>query len=190
MPYLNYGKMDSEDIYDVIAYIRTLPSLAYDVPDSKADFPMNIIMHMMPKKPEPVKKPLLSDTVSYGQYMVMAGACFDCHTMFNDGKYDNSMAYAGGREFNLPFGIIRSANITPDKSTGIGNYTQQSFVSRFKAYDPTLNPLAQVGEKEFNSLMPWAMYAGMNENDLKAIYRYLSTIQPISNRVEKFTPLK
>ena len=39
----------------------------------------------------------------------------------------------------------------------------------------------------FNTTMPWTMYGGMKEQDLKAIYAYLKTIKPISNSIEKFT---
>ncbi len=190
MPYMNYGTMDSRDIYDVIAYIRTLPSITNVIPESNADFPMGIILHMIPKKAQPITKPPFADVDKYGEYLVNAGGCIDCHTIFIDGKYDLKKAFAGGREFNLPFGIIRSANITPDGLTGIGGWKTSVFVNRFKAYDMTINPLTTVGPRDFNSLMPWSMYAGMNEDDLVSIFRYLITLQPISNPVVKFTPLK
>lgn len=47
---------------------------------------------------------------------------------------------------------------------------------------PTVNP------GEFNSIMPWTMYAHMEEEDLKAIFAYLKTVDPIENIVERFTP--
>ncbi|MGE5424279.1 MAG: c-type cytochrome [Syntrophothermus sp.] len=190
MPYLNYGKLATEDIQDIIAYVRTMTPVNFDVPSSKADFPMNIILHMIPEKPQPAQRPSPTDSVNYGKYLVTAGACFDCHTPFENGKYIESMSFAGGREFPFPSGIVRSANITPDKNTGIGTYTSSTFLSRFKAYDPSVNQLAETGKKDFNSIMPWSMYAGMKESDLRSIFAYLSTIRPIQNQVVKFTPVQ
>jgi hypothetical protein len=61
-------------------------------------------------------------------------------------------------------------------------------VQRFKAYADSayVAPAAAVGE--FNSIMPWTMYARMSREDLAAIYQYLKTIKPISNSMERFTP--
>jgi hypothetical protein len=101
------------------------------------------------------------------------------------------MEFAGGFRFPFPDGaVVRSANITPDEETGIGAWSESDFVSRFKFYDNaegrTLKPEA-VG---YNSVMPWTMYAGMKEKDLSAIYKYLRTVKPVKNKVEKYTEAK
>jgi hypothetical protein len=190
MPYLQYGNLDNEDIYSIIAFIRTLQPLSFTPPASKADFPMNIIMHTIPHKPNPTPRPPKSDSVNYGKYMVEASACIDCHTPFEKGKLLMDKAFAGGREFEMPFGIIRSANITPDMETGIGKYTKEAFVARFKAYDiASYNPPI-LGSRDFNTIMPWTMYGGMDRGDLEAIYVYERTMKPINNLVVKFTPVK
>lgn len=190
MPFQNYGKMDSKDIYAIISYIRTLPPISYNVPESDPDFPMNIILHLIPEKPKPSSRPSKDDVLKYGEYLVRGSSCVDCHTIFEDGKYDMRMAFAGGREFDIPSGVLRSANITPDQTTGIGTYTVNSFVSKFKNFDPAKNQTSSVGQKDFNTIMPWTMYAGMTEEDLSAIFKYLSTLKPIMNQVVKFSPLK
>jgi mono/diheme cytochrome c family protein len=191
MPYLYYGGLDNEDIYDVMSYIRTLKPIASHPEPSHPDFPMNIILHLIPAPAHPSKAPAPSDTVAYGKYLVQAGGCVECHTQADKkGKLLEGLSYAGGREFQLPWGIVRSANITPDGPTGIGNYTRESFISRFKAYDPALHEPASVGKNDFNSIMPWTMYAGMTASDLASIYAYLHTIKPIPNPVVKFTPVK
>ena len=84
-------------------------------------------------------------------------------------------------------GIIRSANITPDK-TGIGEWTSEQFVKRFTMYQDTSYHPQKLKENDFNSVMPWMMYSGMKTSDLLAIYTYLKTVKPIANRVIKFTP--
>ncbi len=186
MPYLNYGKLDREDIYDIIAYVRSLPAIENEVKISKADFPMNLIINTMPQHAAFSKKPAPSDSISYGKYLVTMAACGDCHTPFEKGSYDESKRLAGGRMFPLPSGKIYSANITPD-SSGIGSWTKEQFIARFKLYadsnykSPTVNMAA-----EFNTIMPWTMYSGMKESDLSSIYAYLHSLEPISNTIVKF----
>ncbi len=188
MPYHYYGRMDEEDIKSIIAYIRTLKPIKNEVPASVPDFPMNIIINTIPAKASLTKKPAETDVVSYGQYLTNAAACVECHTQFEKGKLIAGTEFGGGREFPFPDGsIVRSGNITPDAS-GLAAWTEASFVSRFRSHadSATLHTKLQPGA--FNSIMPWAMYGGMQEQDLKAIYAYLKTVQPIKNTVVKFTP--
>jgi mono/diheme cytochrome c family protein len=191
MPYLYYGLLDTEDIYSVMSYIRTLKPVRYDPPFSSPDFPMNIILHLIPKPAHPSKSPSPSDSLNYGKYLVLAGSCIECHTQADKkGKLVEGMSFAGGREFQMPWGIVRSANLTPDAETGIGDYTPLMFINRFKAYDPAIHNIATVKKGGFNSIMPWTMFAGMTNSDLSSIYRYLHSLKPIRNEVFRFTPVK
>jgi hypothetical protein len=83
-------------------------------------------------------------------------------------------------------GISKSANITQDKVTGIGKWTEDDFVKRFKSYTDSTYVPNKISKGTFNTVMPWTMYGGMKEQDLKAIYAYLKTVKPIKNNVEKF----
>lgn len=187
MPYPYYGKMDREDIYSIIAYIRSLAPIKNDVPESQADFPMNFILNTIPQKANLQTRPDPSDQLAYGAYLTNAGGCIECHTKVEKGRIIPEFAFGGGREFSFPDGsAVRSANISPDE-TGIGQWTQESFVQRFKAYADSSYVLPDVNPGEFNSIMPWTMYANMKEEDLAAIYAYLRTVKPIENVVEKFT---
>ena len=89
-------------------------------------------------------------------------------------------------EFKSPNGIVRSPNITMHKETGIGNWTAEGFVARFKAYTDSsyISPKLAIGE--LNTPMPWGMYSGMKEQDLAAIFAYLNTVKPIAHQVVKF----
>jgi hypothetical protein len=189
MPYSYYGKMDPDDIYDIIAYVRSLPSIETNIPDSEADFPVNLILRTIPKNSEMVKKPSPTDQIAYGGYLVNASGCIECHTQVSpQGVIIPEVAYSGGRSFPFPDGSsVTSSNITPDTETGIGNWTEEMFLFRFKQYADSgyVNP--KVAPGEFNSIMPWTMYAGMKEEDIKAIYAYLKTIPPLKNEVVKFT---
>lgn len=189
MPYSYYGKMDPEDIYDIIAYIRSLPSVTSEIPDSKADFPVNLILRTMPQNAEMAKKPTPTDQVAYGAYLVNASGCIECHTQVSpQGVIIPELAFSGGRTFPFPDGSkVSSSNITQCPDTGIGNWDEAAFVARFKQYADSgyVNPKVNPGE--FNTIMPWTMYAGMKEEDLKAIFAYLKTITPIKNEVVRFT---
>ncbi|MEX0720424.1 MAG: c-type cytochrome [Balneolaceae bacterium] len=189
MPYQSYGKIDKEDIYDIIAYIRTLDPIEHDLPESAPDFPMNFIINTIPAKAEFTKKPDTTDRVAYGKYLVTAAACNDCHTKMEQGAYVEGMEFAGDFEFMFPSGdVTRSANITPDTGTGIGAWTEEQFVNRFKVYADSSIALPAVQPGQFNSPMPWSMYATMKEEDLRAIYAYLQTVTPIENLVIRYTP--
>jgi mono/diheme cytochrome c family protein len=189
MPFMHYGTMDEEDIKSIIAYIRTLAPIENTIPQREVDFPFNFIINTLPQKANFSKKPSETDIVKYGGYLVNAASCFDCHTKFDQGKYDEANAFGGGRTFNLPAGILSSANITPDEETGIGHWTKQAFIDKFRYYRDSANMHRKVDiMKEMNSVMPWIMYAGMKDEDLGAIYEYLRTIKPVKNNVIKWQP--
>lgn len=188
MPYFYYRYLSPEDVYSIIAYIRTLPLIAFQSPASKADFPVNIIMHTFPEPADPMPIPPKSDTVNYGKYLVSISGCKDCHTPYVKNKLDEKMAFAGGREFKMSTGTLLGANITPDKKTGIGTWTKQHFVTRFKTYDLTTYRPPVLDNEDMMTVMPWTMYAGMDTTDLEAIYTYLKTQVPVKNAITLWTP--
>ncbi len=191
MPYPYYGRMAEEDIYSIIAYLRSLPPIENAVPDSEADFPVNFILHTIPEKGSPQPIPPKSDKVAYGKYLTNAAGCRECHTKDKQGQIIPELEYSGGREFKFPDGsACVSANITPDRETGIGAWTSDLFVTRFKMYADSAFVLPDAAPGEFNTIMPWTMYAHMEQEDLEAIYSYLQTVTPMKNSVSKFTAAK
>lgn len=186
MPYLSFGKMDREDIYDIIAYIRSLPPIHHPVEKTHLNFPMNIIVHTMPKRSVPAQRPPLEDTLLYGKYMVLASGCDNCHSPKEKGRDIAGREFSGGFALPLPGGkFVHSANITPDKETGIGNWTESMFLQRFKVCLDSgySHPVAP---KDHQTKMPWTFFAGMRTTDLEAIYRYMQTIKPIRHKVLPF----
>jgi mono/diheme cytochrome c family protein len=188
MPYKSYGKMDKEDIYSIIAYIRTLPGQAKDIPASKADFPVSILINTMPAKATPGTKPAETDRVAYGAYLFTASACSDCHTPQEKGTPVKGLENAGGFAFRFPGGTTYASNITPDKETGIGNWKEAQFVNRFKLFADSAYQPAVVGAGGFQTVMPWGMYSKMKPEDLAAIFAYLQTLKSIKHAVAKFEP--
>ncbi|PKB15604.1 c-type cytochrome [Flavobacterium sp. 5] len=187
MPHPNFGKMDKEDLVSIIVYLRSLKSIKNVVPESVADFPMSFIINTIPKAPHYSKIPSKSNSVAYGDYLFNAASCSECHSKQDKGKPIEGMELAGGFEFPMVTGgIVKSANITQDKNTGIGKWTEADFVKRFKSYTDSTYVPNKVTKGTFNTVMPWTMYGKMKEDDLKAIYAYLKTIKPIHNSIEKF----
>lgn len=190
MPYLYYGRMDPEDIYSIIAYVRSIPSIENTVDESRADFPVNFILNTMPQPAHPQKRPDTTDILAYGAYMANASGCVECHTRVSGkGVIIEEESFSGGREFLFPDkSVLRSANLTSDPETGIGKWTEEMFLRKFTIYGDSSYVPPKVAPGEYNSVMPWTMYGHMKTSDLKAIYAYLKTIAPIPNLVTKFTP--
>jgi mono/diheme cytochrome c family protein len=179
MPWDNFSQMSREDLYSIIAYLRTLrPIKTADYPKRKLDFPVNILVHLMPQKATLGQVPPLSDTVNYGKYLVTSASCQFCHSQSNSGNPIPGMQFAGGVKFTIGDKAIYTANITPDKNTGIGTWTRDEFVGVFKTHAAAI-----AKTRENNSVMPWYDYSGMTDTDLKAIYAYLRTVKPVNNRV-------
>ncbi|MBK8340221.1 MAG: c-type cytochrome [Flavobacteriales bacterium] len=190
MPYPNYNKLDNEDVYSIIAYLRSLPPIEATHPASEPAFPVSVILHTIPEPAAPAKRPDPTDVLAYGAYMTNAAACMECHTKTEKGKKIGE-PFAGGFEFVFPGGsTVRSANITPHPTTGIGAWDKATFIARFKqhadsAYVP---PPINWQEGDFQTVMPWMMYSGMSEQDLGAIFDYLRSLPPVDSRIEKWTP--
>jgi hypothetical protein len=173
----------------VIAYLRTLAPIKNTNSVSKADFPLNLILPTMAITPDPQTIPSKTDLVAYGKYVATAASCNECHTAVDPKGVPIGVVYAGGREFLFPDGTIeRSANITPHPITGIGNWTEEYFLERFKMHADSANQARRLNPGEFQSIMPWTMYAGMDSLDLKAIYAFLKSREPVDNPVVKVSP--
>jgi len=190
MPYSAYGTLDDEDIYCVIAYLRTISPIKNDIPASKSDFPVNFLINTMAKEGNPSKRPPKQDTLKYGKYITTASGCIECHTPVTDkGDLIMNKAFSGGRIFPTKGGGSSvSMNITFDKKTGIGEWDRDMFIIMFKNYDLAINTPRTVGKGDFNTPMPWIMYAEMDTADLAAIYYYLKSLLPIKNKVAKSRP--
>lgn len=111
------------------------------------------------------------DLVARGQYIfAVAGGCA-CHTV------PNETPHAGSRAFPIPFGTVYSTNITQDKETGLGAWTDQQII------DAIVKGFRRDGSRSL-PVMPYEKYSGMAQEDLKALVAYLRTLKP----VRKATP--
>jgi mono/diheme cytochrome c family protein len=107
-----------------------------------------------------------ADPVKRGAYLARAADCMVCHTA--PGGKD----YAGGLAFRLPFGTLYSTNITPDKDTGIGNYSDQDFLNAVQ------RGIRRDGVHLYPA-MPFTSYTYMTDADALAIKAYLFSLAPV-----------
>lgn len=186
MPYYNFNRMAKEDLYAIIAYIRTLPPSDSTVPARKLNIPMSMLGPLPELALEKNVRPDPSDKVKYGEYLVTIASCSDCHTPMKPKgmEPDFEKAFAGGFVFNTPMFKVAVGNITPDSATGIGAWTEEVFLARFR--NNSSDEMVNKDPGRMNTIMPWAMYGKMKEDDLKAIYAYLRTVRPVKNLVEKY----
>ena len=180
MPSQRYRNMDKEDLFAVVAYIKSLKPIKNSVPQKKLKFPFKHIERTFPQPYEPFQATDPADQVAHGRYLATIADCISCHTpMTKTGKPVPGMELAGGYEFPLHSGgTVRAVNITPDPATGIGDWDEDYFIERFKEYGN--GEYIKVDGKD-NTVMPWISFAGMTEADLKAIYAFLQSVKPIVN---------
>ncbi len=111
------------------------------------------------------------DPVEQGAYVATAADCQSCHTK-TDGK-----PFAGGLTLQTPFGPLVTPNITPDKATGIGNWTRDDFANALhRGIDDEGMPLYPA--------MPYVSYTKITDADLNALWAYMQTVTPVANKVE------
>ena len=184
MPYDAYRTMEQQDILDIIAYLRSLAPIANATPDHKLDFPLNLIVNAIPRAAEP-RTVNRADPVEYGGYLAQMAGCTWCHTPVNATQQAiPEQLLAGGHEFVLANRrLVRASNISPDKVTGIGNWTREQFIARFRSYQGEAGKALAMGEEGHNTVMSWTLFADMKDEDLSAIYAYLMAAEPRRNKV-------
>ena len=107
-------------------------------------------------------------TIEKGHHLVDVGDCVACHTA-GKGK-----AFAGGRAIETPFGVIYSPNLTPDRETGIGAWTDEEF---YKAMHEGVRP----DGKKLYPAFPYPYFTKLTRDDVMAIRAYLNTLPAVHN---------
>ncbi len=110
----------------------------------------------------------IAQQVNRGEYIFRASGGCSCHTVPNS----NNQFMAGGRALKTPFGAIYSTNITPDKKTGIGSWTETDFINAMT------KGIRNDGAHLF-PIFPYTSFTKIKTNDLKDLYAYLKTIKPV-----------
>lgn len=182
MPFHNTSDADMSAIF---SYLKTMQPVKHEVPQSQTNLLGKVVKAFLIKPVGPdgeVPKVVEEDTsVEYGKYLANSVAnCRGCHT-----KRDLMTGAFIGPEFAGGFEIESiveptkykcvTPNLTPDPETGkLAGWTEQAFINRLHG-----------GKAIRHSAMPWGPFKRMSDNNLKAIYRYLQTVKPVHNKVEK-----
>src|SRR6266705_5751373 len=113
-----------------------------------------------------------ADMVARGKALSEAADCASCHTA------DPSKPFAGGKRIDTPFGAIYSPNLTPDRDTGIGGWTDEDF-RRALRYG-----VAPDGSRYYPAF-PYPNFTKLTRDDILSIRAYLATLTPFRNAAPK-----
>ncbi len=179
MPLMEFQDLSDEDVIAVISFLRSQEPVRNEVPDADLTVMGKVLLTFMikPLDGDPAATaPAEEATVERGRYMAASVAnCMGCHSTrsMRDGSY-LTPPFSGGMQMALDADPTRgfvTPNLTPDPATGrIVSWTEDQFVARFRA-----------GPQFAESHMPWNAFRRMSDTDLRAIYRFLRTLEPVVN---------
>ena len=172
MPFPFYNRMTDADVKAVVAYLRTLPAVERVVAPNK-----NLKL-AQPTVPPPANGPdVTTDPVKHGEYLASLMLCGHCHVTPNEldhlfsGGLDMTISTLGTGKFYAP-------NITPDKATGIGAWSEENLYT-------TLKTMVRPTGKAI--LPPMSFFhtgwSQLDESDLRAVTTYIHQIPAIKHAV-------
>ncbi len=176
--FMPFHNLSDEDLVAVLSFLRSQTPVKNKVKDNELNFIGKAVKAFLIKPVGPdgeVVKTITPDTTAaYGKYLTHYVAnCRGCHTnrSLMTGEYTGPF-FAGGLKFEAADGsYCVTPNLTPDKETGkITGWSAQQFIDRFR-----LKKIIAASD------MPWDQFRNMSDNDLKAIYQYLKSLEPIKN---------
>jgi mono/diheme cytochrome c family protein len=184
-PFMEFQGMSDEDLKSVISFLRSQQPVKHKVEPSELSFVAKALVAFGLLKPEgpkstPPNSVKRDSTAVYGKYLANnVGNCRSCHIAMDNKGRQVGADFAGGQiftpgAFSDGYTFV-SPNLTPDKTTGaIALWDENTFVRRFRG-----------GRVYSGSPMPWGVFSRMDETDLKAIYRYLHSLDPVEHKVGK-----
>jgi mono/diheme cytochrome c family protein len=182
--------MSDEDIASVIAFLHSNDPmvLAAAVPDQRcepsflAKFLCLVAFKPLPFPDHKIEMPDTNNTVELGRYLVHNLDCYTCHSAdFKTNDYLNpplSAGYfaGGNKPLNKEGKPMVTPNLTPDKETGIGLWSEEKFVTALKTGIVEGQPALRY---------PMVPFVQLTDREAKAIYAYLQTVPPINHKVER-----
>jgi hypothetical protein len=179
MPYRTFAEaLSDEDALDIVAYLRTLKPVNNNPPPTQINFPVSMFIRGVPQPLEksPPPAPPESDVMARGNWLLKAANCGHCHDSVDDHREPIPGGHlGGGAPFPFAKGTVYAANITSDKETGIGSYSDEDI-------SKALNTgIAKNGRSLY--IMPWEYFKGMTPGDQKALITALRLVPPVKNIV-------
>ncbi len=184
MPFMQYQYMSDGDVNALVAYLRSLQPVNKPRGETKMPFVFENVMLAQGHEPVvSVPEPDRSDPIAYGRYLVHLGHCGECHSaaLTWHGADDDPEYLTGSKiAFKEPTGKYPAPNLTPDKATGIGNYTPEDVVRSLRTgtrldgqmMQPPMGPFAEA-------------YGRATDEDLNAIAQYLFSLPPVEQKQKK-----
>ena len=182
LPFMEMQGLSDEDLTAVVSYLRSQPPVHNLVPAHQYNLLGRVVKATVlanpvgPKSTPPETSPS-GATVENGRYLVESVAnCWACHTQRNPNTGQLEGAHLGGGKMvddTNPKRTWGAPNITSDPATGrLGKITEDEFIARMRA-----------GRAIPGSPMPWQGFQRLQEDDLRAIYRYLKSVAPVVNDI-------
>ncbi|WP_406694880.1 cytochrome c [Singulisphaera sp. Ch08] len=178
-------RLADEDLFDLLAYLRSDDPAVEATAASPQTGSLSIlgkillryVWRPMAYPAAPIVAPAISDRVAYGRYVVQAkGSCFGCHSAdfmtLDELQPERSKGYLGGGNevYDAAGSIVISANLTPDRETGIGRWSEADFVRAVReGLRPDGTPIRG----------PMQLYKELSEAEVGAVYAYLQTVPPL-----------
>ncbi len=129
----------------------------------------NLAVDFYPKYPQLDIKPGMDQAlIEKGEYLVKIGDCMACHT----DTMNHGQPFAGGLAIDTPFGTFFTPNITPDKQTGIGGWSDEDFIK-------AMHEGIDTKDQYYFPVFPYTSFTKVNNKDLLAIKAYLDALPPI-----------
>lgn len=180
MPYRAFGSsLSDDDALALIAYIRTLAPLPNVPGKMEVDFPVSMFVRAAPKPVTASPPPQPKEPLERGKWLLTVASCGECHTPMDKGQPIAGKSFAGGMAFDTPKGRLHAPNITSDKATGIGSYSDEDILRIFN------EGVGKSGRPLW--VMPWTIYKGMTDEDKRALLTAIRAIPPVSNMVPAAT---
>lgn len=179
---IGVGPLSDDDLVAVVSYLRSVAPVRNALPrDVYGPIGKLVATRMQPSTEEaPPYAPPGAISVERGRYLALGpAACARCHTARDPmaGFALVAAPMSGGGEPDPdpknPDVEIVAPNLTPDERTGhVAAWSEDAFLQRFRA-----------GVVHEGSQMPWAMYAGLSDEDVRSLWRFLRTLPPVENDV-------
>lgn len=188
-PYMaKLGHMADEDIESVIAFLRSddpmvTAAAVQDTPCAPSfltKFLCRVAFKPLKFPEHKIPMPDTNNMVQLGQYLVYNLDCYGCHSAdFKTINVENpplTPGYMGGgnKPLDLDGNVVLTGNLTPDKETGIGNWTEEQFIKAVKYGLIEGQPALRY---------PMVPFIQLTDHEAKAIFAYLKTIPPIKNKI-------
>ncbi|MEO5562732.1 MAG: c-type cytochrome [Chitinophagaceae bacterium] len=181
--FMPFHNTSDEDLIAILSYLRQQAPVKNVVPKNKLNLLGKVVNAFILKPVGPtgnvpafVKR---DTTAEYGQYLAGSVAnCRGCHTNRDlmTGAFTGP-DYAGGfkMETETDSGkyVLTTPNLTPDATGRLKGWSQEHFIARFRQ-----------GTIIKQSHMPWGPFSRMDEDELKAIYKFLQTVKPVRNEIK------